>query len=227
MLSINSRAAFSPNPRLAKHGFTLIELLMVIAVIMILASITFGVFAGVKNAQSRTAAKAELAVIAQALEQFKLRNGDYPLVDGAAAKAEANGKILFEALAGWMEFSGSGNSAKFETKTSVPASGPIAYIDRSKLTYVDPTQPDELNPEIDLSNAPRRYVFLDPWGNPYVYLYGKSAVAPDGWEMFGYHLYSRGADGVDGSVGLSAATGIMTPSHREADENVDNIYSGE
>lgn len=223
----NSCAAFSSNIRSAKRAFTLIELLMVIAVIMILAGITFGVFTGVKNAQTRTAAKAELAALTQALEQFKVRNGDYPWVDGDPSKAEENGKILFQALVGWMQFSGSGTSTQFESKTSVPATGPVAYIDISKLTYADPSQPDALNPEINPASAPSSYVFLDPWGNPYVYLYGKSASDPDAWEIFGYHLYSRGVDGVDLAVGFDASSGIMQASHREADENVDNIYAGE
>ena len=63
--------------RRSNHGFTLIELLMVIAVIMILAGITFGISRGVENAKRRSVAKAELTVIAQALEQFKLRHGDH------------------------------------------------------------------------------------------------------------------------------------------------------
>ena len=63
------------------NGFTLIELLMVISVILILAGITFGISRGVQNAQARTKARAELATIAQAIEQFKSRYGDYPWHD--------------------------------------------------------------------------------------------------------------------------------------------------
>ena len=64
-----------------QQGFTLIELLMVITVILILAGITFGISRGVQNAQARTKAKAELATISQAIEQFKSRYGDYPWHD--------------------------------------------------------------------------------------------------------------------------------------------------
>ena len=63
-----------------QQGFTLIELLMVITVILILAGITFGISRGVQNVQARTKAKAELAVISQALETYKSKNGDYPWI---------------------------------------------------------------------------------------------------------------------------------------------------
>ena len=51
----------SPIKRL--QGFTLIELLMVIAVILILTGITFGISRGVQNAQARAKTKAELATM--------------------------------------------------------------------------------------------------------------------------------------------------------------------
>ena len=75
------RRKFLANSHPNRNGFTLIELLMVIAVILILAGITFGVSRGVQNAQARTKARAELATIAQAIEQFKSRYGDYPWHD--------------------------------------------------------------------------------------------------------------------------------------------------
>ena len=78
-----------------QQGFTLIELLMVISVILILAGITFGISRGVQNAQARTKAKAELAVISQAIEQFKLRYGDYPWI-----LSEDSTKNLAYALSG-------------------------------------------------------------------------------------------------------------------------------
>jgi len=81
-----SKTPYSVYPPAQKRptnsGFTLIELLMVIAVIMVLAGITFGISRGVQNAQARAQAKAELAVIAQALEGFKSTYGDYPWVSG-------------------------------------------------------------------------------------------------------------------------------------------------
>jgi prepilin-type N-terminal cleavage/methylation domain-containing protein len=50
-----------------RRAFTLIELLTVIAIIAILASIAFGVMSGVKKRAAAQRARADLAVLAQAL----------------------------------------------------------------------------------------------------------------------------------------------------------------
>ncbi len=226
MLSDIPRSAFSSRARSSNSGFTLIELLTVIAVIAVLAAITFGISGGVQNAKFRTTAKAELAVLSQAIEQFKLRNGDYPWSSSSISQTEDNAELLFEALVGWMEFSSLSGSVAFKSKASVPASGPVTYIDISKLTYIDLDEPDEFNPEIDLSSKPSGYAFVDPWGKPYVYFYEKKAAT---WEIFGYHLYSIGADGLDRFSVIDERTGVKDPQFREAGsgENIDNIYSGE
>jgi len=79
MTSDTPQSVFSPRARSSNRGFTLIELLVVIAIIMVLAGITFGISRGVQNAQARTRAKAELAVLSQGIEQFKLR---YAIIRG-------------------------------------------------------------------------------------------------------------------------------------------------
>src|SRR5512140_2597706 len=63
---------------LGEGGFTLIELLLVMSIIVALAG--FAVV-GIVGAQQRAAiarAKSELALLAQALEDFKRHYGDYP-----------------------------------------------------------------------------------------------------------------------------------------------------
>ena len=210
-----------------KKAFTLIELLMVFAVITILAAITFGITRGVKERQNRAKAKAELAILSQALEQFKARNGDYPWsVNGDPSSAEDNGERLFQALTGWGKFTLNGSQPQFDLKTSsdVSKNGPKPFVDVSKLTYVNPADPDEYNPDVGTSSAPANYVFIDPWGEPYVFLYAKEGGA---WELFGYHLYSKAGDLVDSNAGLNATTGAMSDSYRDEDENIDNIYAGE
>ena len=97
MTSDTPHSVFSPRARSSNRGFTLIELLVVIAIIMVLAGITFGISRGVQNAQARTRAKAELAVLSQGIEQFKLRYGDYPWHDSGGSDTN---KMLLFALTG-------------------------------------------------------------------------------------------------------------------------------
>lgn len=69
------------NPRSA---FTLIELLAVIAIIGILAAITFGLARGVQERAGIGKARVEIASIAQSLEAYRVKYGDYPQTPSAA-----------------------------------------------------------------------------------------------------------------------------------------------
>lgn len=208
MYSDSPRSELFARKRSTRSGFTLIELLMVIAVIMILAGITFGISRGVQNAQARAKAKAELAAIAQALEGYKSTHGDYPWA--------ANGDQLAQALMGWRHFQrGTSGPPAFVPVTSVPNTGPKSFIDATKLDYSGDL-PATAN------TAPGTGAFVDPWGSEYVYAYRTSTTSS--WDNFGYVLYSKGADGADTPVD---ADGILTPAIRDSSDNIDNIYSGE
>ena len=200
---------FSRRAGSSKRGFTLIELLVVIAIILVLAGITFGISRGVQNAQARTSAKAELAVIAQALEGYKSTHGDYPWA--------INSEELTKALMGWMKFMRTGSSLTFKEVEAddVSAKGPKSFIDATKLRYSG-TLPKAAN------EAPDDVEFLDPWGSAYVYKYKTSSSGS--WNNFGFVLYSKGADGFATAVGPD---GIITTSIRNSSNNIDNIYSGE
>ena len=58
-----------PNIR-SLAGYTLVEVLGVLAVIVILAGITFGTVAGIQSARMKSIAKAEIALITQSLSRF-------------------------------------------------------------------------------------------------------------------------------------------------------------
>ena len=66
----------APAPRRA--GFTLIELLVTITVIALLAGLTLAAVGGVNQKSYRDKAKAEIAAICNALEQYKSVNDTYP-----------------------------------------------------------------------------------------------------------------------------------------------------
>lgn len=206
----------------ASQGFTLIELLMVIAIILILAGITFGISRGVYNAQARTKAKAELATISQAIEQFKLQYGDYPWHDSDTGYPETSGEVtstmLMYALTGRM------------VMERDPATGDLVVelVDRSldneevknRPSFIDPTKFSTSGSEDDPE------AFLDPWGNPYRYWY-KVENTPGKWEMFGFHLYSIGGDSKEDETPITEATGVIDDDYRDAELNVDNIFAGE
>ena len=64
--------------RTNRSGFTLIELLVVITVIGILAAITLNIAAGANQKVAMDKARAEIAAISNALEQYKNVNDEYP-----------------------------------------------------------------------------------------------------------------------------------------------------
>ena len=214
----------------------MIELLMVIAVILILAGITFGVSRGVQNAQARAKVKAELATISQALETYKSKNGDYPWISVLNVANDNNVKsashALLKTLVGWQSVDG--------TQVGETNSSGIRYdkaksaLDVSKLSlsreWPVPSSDDESTLVDETAPIASTY-FTDPWGNAYVYLY-KNPSNLNTWERYGYILFSRGADGAASSSGLDESTGEMVTSppgssFRKQTSNIDNIIAGQ
>ena len=231
----NSMTAILLPSREKQTGFTLIELLMGIAILGVLAAITFGVFQGVKDSQNRTRAKAELSVLSQALERFKSKYGDYPWTpvgsdpsnsDPASQMmvAKQNSALLLNALMGWGRFDLTGSSANFD-----PNLRGAVLIDVSKLSVRQiGSDLDYVEYPVGSTSAPSGFYLVDPMGNPYVYLNGKAATL-SAWENFSYILYSKGIDQVDSVAGLNLSTGIVTSDdiYRYNEQNADNLYAGE
>jgi prepilin-type N-terminal cleavage/methylation domain-containing protein len=216
-------------------GFTLVELLMVIAILGVLAAITFGVLQAVKDTQNRTIAKAELAVLAQALERFKSKYGDYPWTavgsdpsnsdpTNQMMVAKENSALLLNALMGWGRFDLTGSAPNFD-----PNLKGVALIDVSKFAVRQiGSDLDYVDYPVGGTSAPFGFYLVDPMGNPYVYLNGKTATL-SAWENFSYILYSKGSDRVDSVAGLNLETGIATGDdiYRYNEQNADNLYAGE
>lgn len=68
----------------ADAGLTLIELLAVIGIIGVLAAITFGIARGVRERAGIGKVRVEIVAIAQALEAYRVKYGDYPQTSNAA-----------------------------------------------------------------------------------------------------------------------------------------------
>lgn len=83
-----------PCPR--RSGFTLTQLVVVLAIILILGSLTVGVFAKGRKGAQRTQCDTNLKAIAIALDAFRQENGGYPpaLSELPARKYLANAEAL-------------------------------------------------------------------------------------------------------------------------------------
>ena len=205
-----------------QQGFTLVELLMVITAILILAGITFGVSRGVQNAQARAKAKAELATISQAIEQFKSRYGDYPWHQGGGGSSTDNNKMLLYALTGRMVLADP-TPTNNTTEIAAIVITDQAQIDKNPKFLDDSkfstTQIDQLSTNL-----------LDPWGNPYIYWY-KWDNSPDAWDVCGYHLYSTGPKGNSANTAIKAkinnSSGVLDDDFRDVANAEGIIFAGE
>jgi prepilin-type N-terminal cleavage/methylation domain-containing protein len=205
-----------------QQGFTLIELLMVIAVILILAGITFSISRGVQNTQARSKAKAELATISLAIEQFKSRYGDYPWHQGGGGNSTDNNKMLLYALTGRMVLadpSPADNTteiAAIEITDQAQIDKNPKFLDESKFST---TQTGQFSTNL-----------LDPWGNPYIYWY-KWDSSPEAWDVFGFHLYSTGPKGSAANTAIktkiNSSSGIFDDDFRDVANAEGIIFAGE
>ena len=133
----------------AHRAFTLIELLVVIGIIGILSAITFGIIKGVNERADLGQAKAELASLAQSLEEYKRQYGDYPQTTSPAT--------FLQSLIGAIGPAGAVMTQKNlieVSKFSLSTSGGDPFT-TATLTLID------------------------PWGRNYLYYYYMVGTAPN------------------------------------------------
>lgn len=192
----------------AVRAFTLIELLAVIAIIGVLAGITFGVVKGVNERAAISLARTELSVLSQKLTDYKGQYGDFPRTGRSAGTPTATATaasvegLLFNALMG-------------KVGPKLDAIQGKQFLEASKFTLQTTNLPTPGN-TTSVANA-----LLDPWGRLYLYYYKTSAANGGGWNNSTYYLVSAGPDGLLGiTVG---ADGSLTVSN--ATQEADNIYA--
>lgn len=168
-----------------RAGFTLIELLMVIAIIMILASATFGLYRGVSNTRMKARGRGEIQRIVVACENFKKTYGDYPCALAGTSTSNSSNQTqyradLFDQLSGRrLIFTRQLTTGGFAVElwpfnsTSLPNGAnrkakPFITLDDIPVTVV--TSRQEAVPA-DLANIATQLELRDPWGNPYEYRY--------------------------------------------------------
>lgn len=221
-------------------AFTLVELLATMAIIAILSAIAIGGIRGAKQRANITRARADLAALVTALEEFKRVYGDYPQL-GEFAQAPATPTGITATLPNG---AGPGNNTAqaklFNCLTGV--FGPTRF-----------TNPDRLNGQnfldvgrlvvngtltntflVPVSNTPnppakpeQNVSLLDPWGRRYLYYY-KTARNPNAWQASSYVLYSAGpnvaANGTQ-TPPINPTTGLLLAT--QSAEMVDNIYANQ
>ena len=174
-----------------RAGFTLVELLMVITIIMILASATFGLYRGVSNTRMKARGRGEIQRIIIACENFKKTYGDYPCAaNGTSVSTSAPVSSfrtdLFDQLSGrriiytWQLPSPPAGTGGFAVEllsynhTKLPNGAnrnrkPFVAFEDIPIS-VSTTPPRDALP-VDLAEDSNKFEFRDPWGNPYEYRY--------------------------------------------------------
>jgi prepilin-type N-terminal cleavage/methylation domain-containing protein len=157
-------------PSARRAGFTLVELLVVIAVIAILATISFGLFKAANDGRNKSKSKGEMQAIAMAAQSYRKTYGDFPVcVTGANDRFRRD---LLDQLLG-----------RRRIKVTAPGSTPsISLVDvpmgqtrRGFLSLGDVATNDDsrIADENDWRNGSTAACreFVDAWGNPYDYRY--------------------------------------------------------
>lgn len=226
------RLAVPARPPAGSRGFSLLELLTVLTVTAILATITIGSIRGAKERGEIARARAELAALSTALEQFKNLYGDYPQT-GEFTQAPATPTAvttgpgvnfaqakLFNCLTGVFGARAFANNNRLN--------GPN-LLDVGRFTINGTLTNQFLLPVSNTPNPPAKpemnACLLDPWGRRYLYYY-KSARAVASWQATSYVLYSAGprvaANGTQ-TPPITVTSGLFLAT--QAAEMVDNIYA--
>lgn len=223
-------------------AYTLIELVVVMGIVILLAGIAFGGISAVKNRANIARARSELALIAQALEEYKRTYGDYPQTGPAIAGSyrvtlNAQGTSvgpgattvqarLLSALVGVYgpnNFTTRLNGPNFldvgKLRLEVPFSSSIQTTNNLLTTFAVASGTPPAKQAVN--NA-----LVDPWGNRYMYFYkavpaaGRPAPA---WNAPSYVLFSVGPDGA--STVQPGANGLYAGTAQTSNDNADNIYA--
>jgi len=188
----------SKNRLIGRGAFTLIELLVAMGIVLILASFSLVIMPGLFEGQKEKKARADIAVIQTALEQYRTRFGTYPK---PTATLTDMGYLLFNALNG--KISGQGDATQVKPMLN--------------LSVLDTATSNMPNFDDDTATSWVNNRVIDPWGNEYVYRYGPGVVTFTNWNNFRYVLFSMGEDAEYADV---SADGTYDP---DDTKNLDNI----
>lgn len=180
----------------------MLEVLVVIAAVAVVATIVLATGDGSNERARINRARAELAIIAKGLEDYRAAYGDYPWVSSDRTPEST----LREALLGYLMPSGE----------RLPGQAVQRGMDGRLL----------VDSEVEVAGE---QLWVDPWGTPYIYRY-RGPAAPE-WARHGYVLLSLGPSALkaaeEGRVESPQlpSTGLFPPNYREWGDAYDNILA--
>jgi len=190
-------------PSSRRAGFTLVELLVVIAVIAILATISFGLFKAANDGRNKSKSKGEIQAIAMATQSYRKTYGDFPgCLNG---QPERFRRDLLDQLIGRRLMRGTtpGTPPTLLPFDSATLPGGTNRQMRSFLSQGDVSTNDDAQLTANDwrgDNAACRE-FVDAWGNPYDYRYRVLTAARFAdWRSPNYLLVSCSVNFVPSSV---------------------------
>ncbi len=162
--------------RFLKSGVTLLELLVALLIIAILSTIAVSVYTGQVERARYARARSEIREIELACHRYEIDLGQFPpsgSFNVAATTTNVGSGFLQLALLHSM-------SASAYQPADVRWQGPYMEFDESQLGAITDSGG---NAAITSATDPRRVVFLDPWGNPYIYIKSSNYVTYQATEL--------------------------------------------
>ena len=177
----------SYSPRRISRGFTLIEILVVLSIIILLASMLFVAFPGMKNPARRTLAIARINEIEMSLKRYHGTMQTFPTDTGFGLDKTAMTATPRNYDAGSLVL----NLATDVIVDKFPSGAPRVPVKIMRFGTFDERE-ISLKTYNDPERGPNHYM-VDPWGNPLGYIGSRERVIHnrDG----GVDLFSCGPDG--------------------------------
>lgn len=141
--------------RLSRKGFTLLEILVVVVIISLLSSIAVGVYVKEIQRARYARARAEVASLEIGINAYYLDLGSFPASLSGDGTPDGSGFLQMQLR--------SSSSGDMYAPSSPRWSGPYVDWDYNWIGSV--------SGNTDLSGLNKDEIhFLDPWGNPYIFL---------------------------------------------------------
>jgi general secretion pathway protein G len=182
-----------------RRGFTLMELLVVVAIIVILASLVLGGLSVMQRNQAVSKCKAQIGMLSTALDEYKMDFGRYPVADDTGATSDSGANVLFKALYWDSDNDGSGVGSDTDQRSYLPELDPTSNKQGWRST----------------TTASANNTIFDPWGANYRYRSGVDAggAVNTNCKNPDFDLWSLGPDG---KLGNTDGT------DKEAQDNISN-----